>query len=57
MTLGPGDYEPSRAAHVSGRVLSHVYRALNMHDVVLEATLLKPSMVRRKARAEAASSC
>ncbi|KAL1521833.1 hypothetical protein AB1Y20_021484 [Prymnesium parvum] len=45
VTLGPGDYSIGKAAHLTERVLSHVYRALNMHDVVLEATLLKPSMV------------
>ena len=45
VTLGPGDYPVERAAHVSEKVLSHVYRALNMHDVVLEASLVKPSMV------------
>lgn len=45
VTLGPGDYSIAKAAHVTERVISHVYRALNMQDVVLEATLLKPSMV------------
>jgi len=45
VTLGPGDYSIERAAYESQRVLSHVFRALNVHDVVLEAILLKPSMV------------
>jgi fructose-bisphosphate aldolase class I len=44
VTLGPGDYTIQRAAYESQRVLSHVFRALNTHDVVLEAMLLKPSM-------------
>ena len=45
ITLGPGDYTIERAAYESERVLSHVFRALNTHDVMLEAMLLKPSMV------------
>jgi len=45
VTLGPGDYTIEHAAYESQRVLSHVFRALNTHDVVLEAMLLKPSMV------------
>ena len=45
LTLGPGDYSIERAAYEAQRVLSHVFRALNTHDVVLEAMLLKPSMV------------
>lgn len=45
VTLGPGDYTIERAAYEAQRVLSHVFRALNMHDVAPEAMLLKPSMV------------
>ena len=45
VTLGPGDYTIEQAAYESQRVLSHVFRALNSHDVVLEAILVKPSMV------------
>jgi len=45
ITLGPGDYSVERAAYESEKVLSHVVRALNTHDVILEATLLKASMV------------
>lgn len=45
LALGPGDYSVERAAYESERVLSHVFRALNAHDVILEAMLLKPSMV------------
>ena len=37
VTLGPGDYTIERAAYESQRVLSHVFRALNTHDVILEA--------------------
>ena len=33
LTLGPGDYSIERAAYESQRVLSHVFRALNTHDV------------------------
>jgi len=45
VALGPGDYSIDRAAYEGQRVLSHVFRALNSHDVILEAMLLKPSMV------------
>jgi len=45
ITLGPGDYGLEVAARECERVLSHVFRALNAHEVVLEATLLKPAMV------------
>ena len=45
VTLGPGDYSIERAAYETERVLSHVFRALNTHDVILECMLLKPSMV------------
>jgi fructose-bisphosphate aldolase class I len=45
VALGVGDYTAEHAAYVAEKVLSHVFRALNEHDVVLEATLLKPSMV------------
>jgi len=45
IALGPGDYSIEQAAYESQRVLSHVFRALNSHDVILEAMLLKPSMV------------
>ena len=45
LTLGPGDYSIERAAYENQKVLSHVFRALNAHDVVLEAMLLKPSFI------------
>jgi len=45
VTLSPGDYDIAQAAFESERYLSNVIRALNEHDVVLEAILLKPSMV------------
>ena len=45
VTLGPGDYSIQAAAYHTEKVLSHVFRALNVHDVILECMLLKPSMV------------
>lgn len=45
VTLGPGDYSLERAAYVNEKVLSNVFRALNTQDVILEACLVKPSMV------------
>jgi len=45
VTLGPGDYSIETAAYQNERVLSHVMRELNLHDVILEAVLFKPSMV------------
>jgi len=45
LTLSPGDYGLDRAARETERVLSRVIAALHANDVVLEAMLLKPSMV------------
>jgi fructose-bisphosphate aldolase class I len=39
VTLSPGDYPIERAAYESQRVLSHVFRALNAHDVRAGLTL------------------
>uniref|UniRef100_A0A7S3CXT5 Fructose-bisphosphate aldolase n=1 Tax=Palpitomonas bilix TaxID=652834 RepID=A0A7S3CXT5_9EUKA len=43
--LMDGDHDINRAAYEAERVLSHVYRSLNRHNVLLEGTLLKPNMV------------
>lgn len=43
--LMDGDHDINRAAYETERVLSHVYRSLNRHNVLLEGTLLKPNMV------------
>ena len=40
-----GDHDIERAAEVIGMVLHSVFHALHRHGVVLEAMLLKPSMV------------
>lgn len=44
MTLGPGDYTIEDTSYWSERVLTHVFRHLNEHDVMLEGILMKPSM-------------
>eukprot|EP00308_Calcidiscus_leptoporus_P017174 CAMPEP_0119378218 /NCGR_PEP_ID=MMETSP1334-20130426/47470_1 /TAXON_ID=127549 /ORGANISM="Calcidiscus leptoporus, Strain RCC1130" /LENGTH=375 /DNA_ID=CAMNT_0007397351 /DNA_START=184 /DNA_END=1311 /DNA_ORIENTATION=+ len=44
VTLSPGDYSIERAAYEGERVLSHVMRVLNQHDVIPEAMILKVSM-------------
>ncbi len=44
MTLGPGDYTIEDTSYWSERVLTHVFRHLNQHDVMLEGILMKPSM-------------
>lgn len=41
---GPGDYSIEETAYWSERVYSHVFRALNEYDVVLDGILLKPNM-------------
>ena len=44
MTLGAGDYSIEDTSYWSERVLTHVFRHLNQHDVMLEGILMKPSM-------------
>ncbi len=44
MTLGAGDYTIEDTSYWSERVLTHVFRHLNEHDVMLEGILMKPSM-------------
>ena len=44
MTLGAGDYTIEDTSYWSERVLTHVFRHLNQHDVMLEGILMKPSM-------------
>ena len=44
MTLGEGDYTIEETSYWSERVLTHVFRHLNEHDVILEGILMKPSM-------------
>ena len=44
MTLGAGDYTIEDTSYWSERVLTHVFRHLNEHDVLLEGILMKPSM-------------
>ena len=44
MTLGEGDYTIEDTSYWSERVLTHVFRHLNEHDVMLEGILMKPSM-------------
>ena len=46
VTLGPGDYSIETTAYWSERVYSHVFRLLNEYDVMLDAILMKPNMVR-----------
>lgn len=44
MTLGAGDYTIEETSYWSERVLTHVFRHLNEHNVMLEGILMKPSM-------------
>ena len=44
MTLGAGEYTIEDTSYWSERVLTHVFRHLNEHDVMLEGILMKPSM-------------
>ena len=44
MTLGAGNYSIEDTSYWSERVLTHVFRQLNEHDVLLEGILMKPSM-------------
>jgi len=43
--LADGDHDLATCQAVTERVLSHVYRTLNEHNVFLEGTILKPNMV------------
>lgn len=43
--LPDGDHDLETAQKVTEQVLSYVYHALNVHNVYLEGTLLKPNMV------------